>query len=301
MTVPLDTGGEMIYIVAPDGETLEFALNSSLGSFAGLGTPPFDFLTSKAFRQDGSSLLDNFAEERVLTIDYQEGPFGTRQEWWDRRRELQDFFRPTRGGVFTLYVQQPERSFYIRVMPDPGLEFLGTDVNSQTIQETIRLRAFDPFWIDGDVDATTFESVTAEQLIFPITFPITFGASGTRFGTGDLEYPGTAKSYPIITVTGPYTTVSLTILPQNKLIRLSVPILEGETRVIDPNPVNPSIVDLDGVSHFDELDLASSPLQDFAILPEPPGDGQSILVVFTGATVSLTTAQIQFETKYIGI
>lgn len=300
MNIPMPLNAELLYMVAPDGEVFEFTKDNALEAYSNLGTASFNFITSKSFRQDGSSFIEAFAEERAITIEYRE-ICEERQQWWDRRRELQAFFRPNRGGVFTFVVQQPDRVFSLRVVPDPGLEFAGSDVTSLTIQETIRLRAFDPFWVEGNVDPAVFESVTAEQLVFPITFPIVFGAAGTRYTTNDLNYGGTAKTYPVITLTGPYSAVTLTILPQNKNIRLSVEILEGETRIIDPNPTNPSIVDAEGVSRFNELDLVSDPLQDFAILPEPPGEDQSIRVVFTGGTIGVTTAAVQYETKYIGI
>lgn len=300
MNVPLPVNAELLYMIAPDGEIFEFAKDNSLEAYANFGTAAFNFVTSKAYRQDGSSFIDAFAEERLITIDYRE-ICETRQQWWDRRRELQAYFRPNRGGVFQFVVQQPDRIFSLRVIPDPGMEFAGSDVTSLTIQETVRLRAFDPFWIAGDVDPTVFESITAEDLIFPITFPITFGAAGTRYSTGNLEYAGTAKTYPVLTITGPYAVVTLTVLPQNKSIRLSVEIPEGETRIIDPNPSNPSIVDLDGVSHFNELDLTSDPLQEFVILPEPPGNNQSIQAVFIGGTGGVTSVAVQFETKYVGI
>jgi hypothetical protein len=167
MNVPQSNNGELVYMVAPDGEIFEFVLDNGLESYTNLGTATFSFITSKAFKQDGSSLLDLFAEERSLALEYRE-ICESRQQWWDRRLQLQAYFRPNRGGVFRLVVQQPEKIYFIRVIPEPGLEFADGDVTSLTVRETIRLRAFDPFWVQEDVAAVGFIEVTALGLIFPI-------------------------------------------------------------------------------------------------------------------------------------
>lgn len=299
--VPLNANGEEVYLIAPDGEIFDFTLANHLVAWASFGSPPYDVIASRTYRQDGTTFVDAYAQDRIITIDYQEGPFDVRQDWWDRRRELQAYFRPNRGGLYTFVVQQPERSFSIKVLPDPGLEFNTDSMTDQNIAETIRLRAFDPFWSDIDTLNLELVNVTAEHLVFPITFPIQFGASGVRFESTNLTYNGTAKTFPLITLYGPYNTVSINILPQQAIIRLTQPVPFGEIRIINTDPANASIVDGNGVSRFNELDIASSPLQDFAVLPEPPGINQKLQIIFLGSLANVTDVAVQMPTKYIGI
>lgn len=297
--IPLSMLGELIYVVAPDGEIWEFAKDSALSMWANFGTPSYNFVTSTAYLQEGSTLIAELAQERVIVINIIQGQLEDRQEWWDRRRQYQSFFRPNRGGLFTLVVQQPNRSFAIKCMPDPGLEFAGADITSQTFNEQIRLRCFSPFWYDYDGISLPMSAAQAAHLVFPITFPIRFEEAGLSYSTGPINYEGTAKSYPIITLDGPYTTAAIDLNGGN--LTLLTAIIAGDKRIINTDPANPSITDANGVSKFSELSATSSAFNEFAILPEPPGTGQELLVTFTGGSLGTTFASVDLQVNYLGI
>lgn len=297
--IPLSMLGELIYVVAPDGEIWEFAKDSALSVWSNFGVPAYNFVTSTAYLQEGSTFIDSYAQERTILINIIQGQIDDRQEWWNRRRQYLNFFRPNRGGLFTLVVQQPERSFAIKCLPDPGIEFAGSDITSQTFSEQVRLRCFSPFWYDYDAVSPTFSPAQAAHLVFPITFPIHFEEAGLTYSTGIINYEGTAKSYPIITLEGPYTTATIDI-NGGSLIMLGE-IFTGEMRIINTDPANPSIVDGFGTSKFSELSAASSAFNDMAIQPEPPGTGQSIIITFTAGSLGITNARVNLYVNYLGI
>jgi len=139
-------------------------------------------------------------------------------------------------------------------------------------------------------------------LIFPITFPITFGTSDEFFTTGNITYAGTWRTYPIITITGPYTRANIQQVTMGINIALSVAITAGETRIIDLTPGAQSITDGNGDNKFSDLG-AGSDLVDFAIYPDPEVAGgiQSITAQLVGGVAGVSGASISYYERYFGL
>lgn len=298
--------GDVLQIETFDGNTLVL-INPDvrLLAYGNLGASPTQFITRRGYRQNGATEVDFLLQPRTISVELWHSPACNRQVYWDTRKDLHDFLRPNRNGPMTFTLQTPNgnnRSIIVRA--DPGLVFppQGNNNNNWNIQEQMDFIAYDPTFFDAAQTLTTLSSTTQTQLIFPITFPITFGTSDVFLTTGTITYLGTWKSYPTITITGPYTRANIQHVELGINITLSTAILAGETRIIDLTPGSQSIVDGSGNNKFSDLG-AGSDLVDFAIYPDPEianGD-QEITVQLVDGVAGISTASIAYYTRYFGL
>jgi hypothetical protein len=297
--------GDVIRIESYDGLTLEFPDPTiRLLSYEGLGAPPIQFITRRGYKMNGQVLIDTLLNSRSLDIQFWHSPACDRQDYWDVRAELHNIFRPNRGGPLTLTLFEPggnQRA--IQAWVDPGFSF-PMDDNNWSVNETLSLTAFDPIWYDPDATSTDYDMTgqVNTDLVFPITFPIIFGTSGLIFSTGSITYPGTWKTYPVFTLTGPYTSATISNLQTNAVLTMVVPISAGETRIIDLTPGSQRIEDANGVSRFNELGEDSN-LVELNIRPDPEVAGgiQTIRVIMLNGTMGQSGAHIQYFNRYYAI
>lgn len=297
--------GDVISITTHDGNELSFAdPDVRLLAYGNLGAPGTQFITRRGYKQHGSTELDYLLQPRTITVELWHSPACDRQTYWDTRKELHDFLRPNRLGPLTFTLQTPNgnlRSIVVRA--DPGLTFPSSAQNNNwNISEPLDFIAFDPLFFDA-AQATLSLSLAAQlQLVFPITFPITFGASQVFLTTGNITYSGTWKSYPVITLTGPYTRVTMMNATTGVQINLNVAILLGDTRIIDLTPGAQSITDASGNNKFGDLGPASD-LIDFALFPDPevPGGIQEITIQMIDGVNGQSTASLTYYARYFAL
>lgn len=297
--------GDVLQIVTADGNTLVLINDDvKLLAYGNLGAAPTQFITRRGYRQNGSTEIDFLLQPRTISVELWHSPACDRQTWWDVRKELHDFLRPNRNGPMTFTLQTPngnERSIVVRA--DPGLTFPSQQNNNNwNVQEGMDFICFDPTFFNASQTVTVLSSTTQTQLIFPITFPITFGTSDEFLTTGSITYAGTWKTYPTITLTGPYTRANIQQVTMGINIALSVAIAAGETRIIDLTPGAQSIVDGSGNNKFSDLG-AGSDLVDFAIYPDPEVAGgiQEITVQLVDGVAGVSGASISYFERYFGL
>lgn len=285
------------YFYTPD-EVIQFL------SYGDFGAPGTEFQTRRGYKQDGATEVGFTIEPRTISLELHRNPACSRQEYWDNRLALHNFLRPNRNGPMTITLRQPDgalRSLVVRA--DPGLEFPPppSDTNHWDVREALDFIAFDPFWFDSEAVVFDDAATTDAQLIFPITFPIIFGLSGVFFSTGTFIYTGTWKTYPTITLTGPYTRATITNVTTGISIVLSVAIGAGEQRIITLTPGNQSIVDAMGVNRFSDLSPGSN-LIDFNIRPDPEVAGgiQTISAGLVDGT-SDSAFELEFNNRYFAL
>lgn len=273
-------------------------------AYSGVGAPPTEYQTRRGYKQHGATELDFQLDPRTITMELHRNAACSRQEYWANRLALHEFLRPNRGGPLTLTIRQADdtmRSIVVRA--DPGMDAppLSRSNNNFDISDSIELIAFDPVWFDPTAVVFDDTSDTDTDLVFPITFPIVFGLSGVFFSTGSFTYAGTWKSYPTITLTGPYTRVTITNVTTGISITLNVAITAGEQRIIDLTPGNQSIVDALGTNRFSDLSPGSN-LIDFNVRPDPevPDGIQSIEAGFVDGT-SDSAFELSFNTRYFAL
>lgn len=294
--------------VSPDGQTLYLEDPLFSISYGNFGMPPVDYQTRRGYQQDGSTVVDYTLNNRSILLTLHRATPATRPLYWEKRAELIDFFRPNRGGAFTFTIRQAggnKRSLY--VYPAPGFTFPPTAPNDAVneIEEGLTFVAYDPVWFDPATAAVVFAGTAASQLVFPITFPITFSPDGTVY-SASITYEGNYKSYPIITLTGPYNSAIIRNATTGVSIVLNIPISAGVQRIVDTTPGAQSVTDASGVDHFDDL-APETNLVDFNIRPEglPPegvtGGINVIEVTFTGGVLGQSDVDLSYSAKYVGI
>lgn len=298
--------GELHELETADGKKLVLPGGDvAFLAYGNYGAPPTEFITRRGYKQDGVTEIDYLLNTRNLSVTIWQASACSRQEYWDNRHALHEFLRPNRGGPLKFTLRQPDgslRSLYVRA--DPGLILPAPGDNSWLIQEPIEFIAFDPVWFEPDTVVTNVTSSISEQLVFPITFDnanIIFGESGLLF-IDAVTYTGTWESYPTITITGPYTAVTVRHLERQIVLTLSVAILANETRVLTLTPGSQSLVDGMGNNKFSELGPLSN-LVNFSILPEPEvvNGLNTLRVNLTGGVAGQSSVTIAYNRRYFAL
>lgn len=300
-----DQYGDVLSIVTADGNTLFLTdPDVKLIAYGNLGASPTQFITRRGYKQNSLTEVDFLLQPRTVSVTLWRSPACDRQTYWNNRAALHEFLRPNRNGPLTFTLRTPNgdlRSIIVRA--DPGLVLPPKpNDNNWNIDEDLDFTAFDPTFFDASQTVTALASTTQTQLIFPITFPITFGTSDVFLTTGSITYLGTWKSYPTITLTGPYTRAQIQHVTLGINIMLSVAIVAGETRIIDLTPGSQSIVDGSGNNKFSDLG-AGSDLVDFALYPDPEvaGGVQVITVQLVDGVGGTSTASISYYSRYFAL
>lgn len=297
--------GDILSFTTADGDVLTMPDGVfSFESYGMFGAPPTNFQTRQGYKQHGVTEIDYTLSPREISLDFWRARACDRQTYWNNRKEVLDFFRPNRQGpmVFTLtQANGTQRSLTVRANPGPQFPSDLKSDNSWNLRESLSFTAFDPIWYNPSATTLVVGSATDTDLVFPITFAIKFGVSGLLFPAA-ITYQGTWKTYPKITLTGPYDHVVIQNNVLDASIALIVPIVTGETRVIDLTPGAQSIVDGAGVSRFDELGSLSD-LVNFAIMPDPeaPNGVQTLTVNMFQGVAGVSAATIQYNDRYFGI
>lgn len=297
--------GDVLHIETADGKELFFTDNQvRLLAYGNLGAPPTNFITRSGYKQNGVTEVDYLLQPRTISVELWRSGECTRQTYWDNRMALHDFLRPNRNGPLTFTLRTPNgdlRSIIVRA--DPGLVLPPIQANNNwAIDEQMDFIAHDPTFFNTAQADLTLSGAVQTQLVFPITFPISFGTSDLLLTTGTITYAGTWKSYPTITLTGPYTRATITNQQTGAVIFLSVAILAGEQRIIVLTPSEQSITDANGVNKFSDLGVGAN-LVDFALLPDPEvTDGeQEITIQLVGGVNGQSAASIAYYERYFAL
>lgn len=300
-----DQLGDLIHIETADGDELFFGdPDFKLLTYGNLGAPPTNFITRQGYKQNGLTEVDFLLQSRTITVELWRSPACDRQTYWDNRLALHEFLRPNRNGPITFTLRTPNgnlRSIVVRA--DPGMVFPSQPNNNNwNLQENLDFIAFDPTFFGTDQIVNTLTVDAQTQLIFPITFPITFGTSLLLLTTGTIVYAGTWKTYPIITLDGPYTRAVIQNVTTGISILMSIPILAGEQRIINLTPGAQSITDALGNNKFSDLGIGSN-LIDFAIFPDPeaPGGQQVITIQLIDGVNGVSGATLAYYERFFAL
>ena len=297
--------GDLIHITTADGNELFFGdTDVKLLTYGNLGAANTAFITRQGYKQDGVTEVDYTLQPRSISVELWHSAGCDRQSYWDARAALHEFLRPNRNGPLTFTIRTPNgdlRSIIVRA--DPGMVFPPqSNNNNWNLQEQFDFTAFDPVFFNAAQSVIALSASSQLQLIFPITFPITFGTSDEFLTTGSITYAGTWKSYPIITLTGPYTRAVIVNITTGVSIFMSVAIVAGEQRIIDLTPGSQSITDANGDNKFSDLGVGTN-LIDFAILPDPEvaGGVQEITIQLVDGVAGQSTASLSYYERYFAL
>ena len=284
-----------------DGTTTEYTLSGKWGvtSAINFGSPPIEYQTQDYFQADGQQVLNYRLQPRAMGISIVRDKSDDWSQYWTDREAILEALRPNYVSPTQMIITRSDgkrRALYIR--PEPGLAF-DSDDDSVSINQVMTLTAHDPVWFNPDSTSVSFSTSTDEDLIFPATFPIKFGNAGTTYDSGDLAYAGSWETFPILTLTGPYQTATITNLGIGVSLNLVTEIVDGETRTIDFRPSTRDVYDQDGNSAWSDLSVNSN-LKDFKIQPTNLLTAtQQISVVLTGIDGN-TAVSLTYNEKFYG-
>ena len=299
----MESIGELHSLTTADGKTFFFPDQKQMFLvYGGYGAPPISHQTRRGYRQHGATHTGYLLEPRSISVEMYHVAGCDRATYWRNRSKWLDFIRPNRCGALTLTIWLPDGSKRaLSVWYEDGLAFdANLDRESNwNLRESVSFVAYDPVWFSPDVTVITPSASFGSNLVFPAAFPIWFEQSGIIFDT-TINYAGTWKEYPSLTLTGSYLNATMENLATGARIQLSAPIADGDKRIITLRPGERSIVDSSGVSRFGEL-TSDSNLNDFTLSPTPESaNPQTIRVTLNNAGVG-AGVQMRYQERYFGI
>lgn len=301
--------------ITPDGVVYDLDDHDTRFIISGLtntGMPTISYVTQRGPFQDGETVDSFVLERRVMQMAIRQ-QYRNRDEYWSGRNDLLNALRPTRQDpsqafqMGTLKKYRTDGSIRcIDVVIERGPSMRPVDNvgswDEWAIQEGISFVAFDPTFYDPTFQAVGFSFSALTDLVFPITFPITWG--GSTIDTTTVEvYDGTYAAFPVLTIVGPLTSPILTNSTTGEYIELSYAIPIGRTVTIDlRNGVKRAYDDL-GTNLTNNITPASD-LSLFHIEPEGPlavGGSNSLRLQGSNALPGATEVTVVYRNRYIGI
>jgi len=298
-------------IITADG--LRYRLENFSGrwviNLSGDGMPPIRYLAQRGPFQDGVTVTDFFLEPRTVELVLRDGRC-TRQQYWDARALALDRLRPNRstnGAIMPARLRKilPDGTKRdLEVFVDDGLRFTTPTApagwDEFAFEEPIRLFAPDPTWFSPTEVDVVFTLATQSQLVFPITFPITFG-TGILSVSQNITYAGSWPSFPVITLQGPLNGPSITNVTIGEEITLAYDIPLGETVTIDLEYGRKTVVNNLGTNLIGTVDSGSE-LGTWRLEVDPRAPGGVNDIQVTGSDADANTAvSLAYFTRYIGL
>lgn len=296
-------GAERYLYIAPEGKVYDL---KNVMSAEGEGLPPLDYVTQRGPFQHGETVHDYFLRPRTVQLIVRKD-FRNRMAYWEGRSRLLDLLKPNRqtgqgmtnpGTLRKILPDGSKRDLDCYLTQGPDFNPRGSGWDEWAFTESLRFVAYNPVWYNPTQKSLVLTSANS-QLVFPITFPITF----TGFAvSGTAAYKGTWIEYPTITITGPLNGVNIQNTSTNERIILTHNIAAGQTATLDLTYGMKTIELNDGTNLMpyvtSDSDLAAFHL---GADPEVANGNNSILVSGGGDTPGVTMVAMLWKDRYIGI
>lgn len=286
---PLDGLVERSLVVQPEGQ----------------GMPSIDYITQKGPLQHGETVIAYKLKPRVIQMVFRRNA-KDRQGYWNARAELLDILRPNRLVVGTIPTSGVLRKILpnhairdINVLIDTGPIFAqSADVwDEWSYQEALRFIAYDPTYYDPTSIMITQSVAVVTQIVFPISFPISFG-SGHKASIVNTTYLGTWLSYPVIKIYGPLNTLVLDNLTTGEQIQFTHALSAGEIVTIDLRFGYKTVTDANGINLIGSTD---GDLGTFHLEAAPLASGGVNQLQFYIASAGTGYVTLEYLTRYIGV
>lgn len=273
-----------------DGVSWEFSNPASGARLApgarGFTMPPFERYISTAAGVPGSRYLGYRAAPREVFWPVQIFQDTSSQEWLDYDAAFWRGLSPDVPGTWTI-IQPNGRSRSIRLRlaedGDPAWEFAPGLIGWATYGVT--LIADDPFWRGNPIVSPRWGQGLDDPPFtgYADAGPPFFIARASTIATARLTNPGDVEAWPLWTITGPTTAVTLRVGTDE--VGVPFPLLDAQTLTIDTG-VPIALLDGDDVTGL---------LAPHEFAPIPPGGDADIHLSMSGAG----TVQAAFDTRYL--
>lgn len=275
---------ETITWIDPDGGTFQL---SDMRGITGRGLPPSSFNDMVVPLQPGSmfrSVRDEARQvvvpiviEGTSTIDYRE-----------QLRALAASLHPSEspGTLRVATVDGQTRDLACWYLDGFGWieEYPTWAIPS------LAFRAADPYWYDANDTQADFTPDTPAPF-FPF-FPLRL-SSAEIFASVSIDNPGEVDVWPVWTITGPGSLVTLINHTTDKTLSLQADLEDGETVTIDTRRGQKSVVKDDGSNLFGQLVTGS------VMWPLPPGPS-TVDILLTDAEAE-SEASVRFRAGYLSV
>lgn len=295
--------------IAPDGEIYDLSnwQKTFIMGSSGHGMPPIEYRTSRGPFQSGETALDYVLRPRIVQYIHRISA-SCRDEYWDERARILNLLRPNRqlantfqpGVLRKITTDGTKYDLNVFIADGPMFTQEANKWDEWGSTHTIRFIAYDPVYFNPTAGSLAFSLAAQTQLVFPITFPITFGSS-TLDDTQTITYAGTWLSLPTITLVGPLTSPTIYNTTTGEQVGLNYEIPSGRTVTINLSYGYKTVEDDLGTNLIGTLDTDSD-FATFHIAPDPEAAGgvNSIRATASGAAND-SSISVSYYTRYIGI
>lgn len=248
---------EVISWIAPDGAVTVLSDQGTARAsyeFSGRFMPPVAFIEDDVPQHDGARLREVRVRPREVVIPV--AVVGADQsEVRTTLRDLLRAFNPKRGNGKLRVVGPDGTTRDLTCRYSQGLEveerfekFVGWQ------RAVVVLRAVDPYWYDTSATSATY-TTGASTTFFPM-FPMVLN-SDTVFGTQSIDNTGDVEAFPIWTVHGPCSSITLTNTSTGEAISLPIALTSAQVVTIDTRPFRKTVTRDDGTNLYGSLSTAS--------------------------------------------
>ncbi|MYU24638.1 phage tail family protein [Streptomyces sp. SID8352] len=255
----------------------------------GLDMPGYQFITDESPGIDGYELRDARAEGKEITLPIAFWASDSRAAYKERRRKLINSLNPKRGvGALTL-IEPDGATRSIGAYYRSGLE---GDESLDAAGERWCINALtfgcpSPYWIGGAVTHAWKAGTSA--VFFPV-LPLQVGDSQV-LGEVTVTNPGDDVAFPVWTIQGPATKVTLTNQTFGRAIVLTRTITGADEIVIDTRERRQTALLNGSINLWPDLSTASE------LWPLDEGENKLNLVV-DGST-ALTSVSMTYQPRYL--
>ena len=196
---------------------------------------------------------------------------------------------PDRSTPSTLRYTGPDTHvWYLEVVREDGGDYIRKTLESdrKTYFKThLGLKAGDPYWTREDAESFTLQQDASGRGLLPYLAKLEV-SSGKVFGTLTPENTGDAPAWPMWTIGGPITSLTLTG-PKGEVLSWSGSITVGQKLIIDTK--RGTIVDQAGVNRYNEL----GPAPQFWSIPAD----EAPISISTGGTTGTTYITAEWKPR----
>lgn len=287
-------GGAAEYLIGANGDIYPL---TDLGlELTGMGDIPVEYQATAGYMQHGSTVRSWRLTPRTLSFQWRHD-VRRKNTLPDVRAELLDVLNPEAGMVTYQRVLSSGQRRNIDGWLQGGLSLADAGDGSGFDIE-MALECPDPVFYDPTQQTVVLAGGYSKALAFPMAFGVSgddaFWFDSPTIARSTITYTGNWRSYPVITISGPYTSVTVRNHTTGASFTLSVAIGSGETVIVDLTPGALSIVDGLGnslLSHRTGGTFTGWYLQ--------PGDND-ILVTGSGTSL-LTTFTLTYFRRFIAL
>lgn len=248
---------ERLQYVDADGDVLELSDLPGVRALgdSGLEMPPTAMVEDLVPGQPGAQLRDVRIGVRDAVL-----PFYL-NDTTDLRgllRSLAQRMNPQRGDGRLRHTAVDGTSRDLICRYSGGLE--GSRVSGQAgpnwRRGALMFRAHDPFWYDTDPATTTYTTGTASTFLG--TFLPIHLASDTVLGEQTVTNDGDVETWPVWTIAGPATAITLTNVTTGAVIDLPITLTVGQSVTVDTRPFRKTVRRDDGTNLYGQLAAGSA-------------------------------------------